>query len=180
MSLQKVMLIRHAEKPSPDDGGVDESGKPDSESLSPRGWQRAGALVRFFYRDPCPAAAEIATPDVIFAAGVGSGSQSRRSMQTVSPLSALLHMERSTPLVTQHLKDDVDGLVADVKHRDGAVLIAWEHKLLAQIVNHLSDQQLSPAPWPDDRFDMVWILVRAGKAWNWRQVPQRLLAGDSS
>lgn len=181
MSLQKIMLIRHAEKPSADGAsGVDESGNPDPESLIPRGWQRAGALVRFFHPTHSTAIGEIGTPDVIFAAGEGPGSKSKRSMQTVGPLSVLLGAERSTPFICRHLKDRVDGLVADVMGRDGVVLVAWEHSLIAQIVNLLSDKKLSPAPWPDGRFDMVWILDRVGSEWIWSQVPQHLLPGDSS
>src|ERR1700743_2749207 len=57
---QRVMFIRHAEKPPgvpPYDGaGVDAKGKKDKESLTVRGWQRAGALAKFFESQPkmCP------------------------------------------------------------------------------------------------------------------------------
>lgn len=180
MSLDKVMLIRHAEKPLPGGaGGVDESGKPDPESLTPRGWQRAGALVRFFYPETA-AIGKIATPDVVFAVGVGPESQSKRSVQTISSLAALLRAERSAPFVCDHLKDDVDALVADVRRRDGTVLIVWEHKFIATLVNLLSDGKFSPTPWPDDQFDMVWVLDRAGAKWDWSEVPQKLLPEDSS
>ena len=50
MPATKIMIIRHAERP-PDDGlihGVNMSGTKDPEELTVRGWQRAGALVRFF------------------------------------------------------------------------------------------------------------------------------------
>ncbi len=42
-----VMLVRHAEKPlgAGPPHGVTIDGTPDPESLTPRGWQRAGALV---------------------------------------------------------------------------------------------------------------------------------------
>src|SRR6478736_6815242 len=45
-----IMLIRHAEKPVPGRApfGVSVDGAPDPESLTPRGWQRAGALVGMF------------------------------------------------------------------------------------------------------------------------------------
>ena len=44
MPLQKIMVIRYAEKPIPDvSTGVRASGKSDAASLSSLGWQRAGA-----------------------------------------------------------------------------------------------------------------------------------------
>ena len=69
MAPAKVMLIRHAEKP---DGtgnvmGVSELGLPHPRQLSVRGWQRAGALVRFFAPAGGNFADGIATPSAIFA-----------------------------------------------------------------------------------------------------------------
>jgi hypothetical protein len=45
-----VMIIRHAEKPlTPDPPhGVSIDGLADPDSQTPRGWQRAGALVGLF------------------------------------------------------------------------------------------------------------------------------------
>jgi hypothetical protein len=46
----QIMVIRHGEKPTtdPPTSGVDLNGKTDPHSLIVVGWQRAGALVRFF------------------------------------------------------------------------------------------------------------------------------------
>jgi hypothetical protein len=33
--------------------------------------------------------------------------------------------------------------------------------------------------WPDERFDIVWVLDRDGERWKFSQLPQMLLAGDS-
>jgi broad specificity phosphatase PhoE len=86
MSSKRIMVIRHAEKPGvpTDDGGVAADGARDDESLTVRGWQRAGALARFFSSQP-----EL-RPRAVFAAGIGHGSKSRRPMETVMPLVDLL------------------------------------------------------------------------------------------
>jgi hypothetical protein len=57
------------------------------------------------------------------------------------------------------------------------VLVSWEHKAIHQIVTGLGGPR-SP-DWPDDRFDMVFVLDRTGAGWDLTQVPQMLLAGDS-
>jgi hypothetical protein len=75
---EKIMLIRHAEKPDETGSvlGIDEAGRPDPNQLSVRGWQRAGALVRFF----APLGQEhpkgMATPSAIFACKPHNGSSS--------------------------------------------------------------------------------------------------------
>src|ERR1700722_11314893 len=89
MAPNRIMFIRHAEKP---DGkskpyGVTADGEVDKESLIVRGWQRAGALVRFF----CPVSgARELLPATIFAAGVEPGSKSERPLETVTPLICFL------------------------------------------------------------------------------------------
>ena len=41
-------MIRHGEKPSHGDTGVDAQGNANPCGLIPRGWERAGALVTLF------------------------------------------------------------------------------------------------------------------------------------
>jgi hypothetical protein len=51
MTTDRIMFIRHAEKPRVDVAiRLEADGTADPESLTVRGWQRAGALARFF----CP------------------------------------------------------------------------------------------------------------------------------
>src|SRR3954469_20913317 len=90
----KIMLVRHAEKPS-DNGsvrGVDENGSRDPNELTVRGWQRAGALVRFFappnggFSHPA-----LATPETIFACAPNGHEEGSRSVHTVEPLAKFLN-----------------------------------------------------------------------------------------
>ena len=65
MARQTILIIRHADKPG-GDGGVDATGMPDKDSLTPRGWQRAGIWVDLF----APSLAQppvLPKPNAIFA-----------------------------------------------------------------------------------------------------------------
>jgi hypothetical protein len=173
-----VMLIRHAEKPvAGQDHGVDALGSPDPESLTPRGWQRAGALVGLFDPDRADSrTAALPTPTHLFASKVGPQSSSKRPVETLQPLSERLGIVTDT----SHLKEELGQLVQDVRAIDGVVLISWEHHLIPSIANGLMGNSSVPQIWPDDRFDLVWLidLRRSGETPDFRQVPQLLLYGD--
>ena len=86
MPASKIMLIRHAERPS-DDGkvrGVTAAGDQDSEELVVRGWQRSGALVRLFApRNGVFADPRLAEPKTIFASPFVKHGGSLRPKHTV-------------------------------------------------------------------------------------------------
>jgi len=178
---RSISLIRHAEKQIGNDlpQGVTINGTPDEQSLTPRGWQRAGAIVSLFVPGPeVPAAGRLPTPTHLFASEVGPHSQSRRPIETLLPLAQRLGL----PIGEPYRQDELDGIVEAVLACDGEVLVAWEHKRIPLIVNRLvSDTSAVPQVWPDDRFDLVWVLEPVGdvnSGFRLRQVPQLLLAGD--
>jgi hypothetical protein len=179
MAPNRIMFIRHAEKPdgTSDAKGVMADGTENKESLTVRGWQRAGALVRFF----CPVSGgrELA-PATIFAAGVAHGSKSERPLETVTPLICFLKKNGGVKVNEDHLKDDQKGLMGEVEKCAGTVLVAWEHTLIPQLVALLPNPPRVPGKWPGDRFDVVWIVDSAGAGWSFSQKPQLLLAGDSA
>jgi hypothetical protein len=181
----KIMLIRHAEKPEKATAttkkidGVNPDGKKDEQDLIVLGWQRAGALARFFAPlAPNVIAAGLETPGTIFAAAVNAQSKSIRPQHTVTPLSQLTGIA----LDTSYGKDDEPTLAAAAKAAaaNGPVLIAWQHQDIPAIVNAVTGAQLCPQKWSGDRFDLVWVLDSAdGTTWAFSQVPQMLLDGDS-
>ena len=177
----KIMLIRHAEKPDdpPPTFGVDEAGQQNPEELTVRGWQRAGALACLFSprmapsRDPA-----LATPEAIFATAAVHHPRSLRPQHTVRPLAAVLAI---TPNVDFTVGDEAD-LAGAAQGAPGAVLISWHHEAIPAIANAiLGNATTCPQHWPDERFDMIWVFDRnAGQSsWRFSQVPQLLLAGDS-
>jgi len=182
MAGTKIMIIRHAEKPSNDGTvlGVSQDGLQDSEELVVKGWQRSGALVRFFMPSNKQFShSGLATPDVIFASGVAKHSKSLRPQHTVLALADCLGQQ----LVLSHAKGDEDALVADALSRDGTVLIAWEHEAIPDIANRIVGNVTTfPQKWPEARFDLVWIFNRTADdgVWDFSQVPQMLLPDDRS
>lgn len=180
MTASRIMVIRHGEKPSQvgPQIGVDESGMPDPDDLSVRGWQRAGALVRFFA--PVRGAAPplpIETPDFLFAEGIGKQVTSLRAPHTLGPLSQLLEKSIST----RFTKGEEEALAAATMALDGVVLIAWEHHAIVNLANILlGGTAHSPQRWPDERFDCVWVFEATGGGWNFHQAPQLVLPGDNA
>jgi hypothetical protein len=127
----KVMIIRHAEKPEGSVQGVDINGNDGAEFLIVQGWQRAGALVRFF----APSSAQfqragIAQPQFLFASGpvikkdkkTGTGSKSYRPEQTITPLSEFLG--DTVPLNVDFVEGEEAQVAAAAVACDGVALIA--------------------------------------------------------
>jgi broad specificity phosphatase PhoE len=163
----KIMLIRHAEKPEGSSVlGVKEDGTHGQHSLVVQGWQRAGALVAYF---SAPTLAEIAVPTYLYASSVDL-----RPIETITPLARRLGVTADQTFAV----GDEAALVASITSRDGVVLVAWEHKHIPLIADHLTSH--APQTWPGDRFDVVWIFDRQSSgSYSFAQVPQMLLAGDS-
>ena len=182
----KIMLIRHAEKPDGSAQGIDADGVAGKESLIVQGWQRAGALVRFF----APADAQfqhpgIARPTSLFASGAvsrkekeGVGSKSLRPEQTLTPLSQFLGSE--VPFRLDFAEGQEAELAAAAVASEGVVLIAWQHEAIPAIANAIFGKAGAvPSKWPGDRFDVVWVFdLQPNGGYSFSQAPQMLLAGD--
>ncbi len=175
------MIIRHAEKHA--NGGVERGvnihGVHTKHELTVRGWQRAGALAPFF-APPIgfPAGAPISTPRSIFASAATKQSASLRPQRTVQPLAALIGVQVNT----DHACGQEAALAAAALAAPSPVLIVWHHSHIRDIAMLIAGVQIGcPVDWPEDRFDVVWVLDRADEGdgpWTFNQVPQRLFATD--
>ena|SRR5258708_1890737 len=182
----KIMMIRHAEKPTdyPPVLGVKPSGDNDKKSLSVRGWTRAGALaVLFAPTNGQFQNAALATPNVIYAAHSSNGIDSSRVEETVTPLLDKLgaNVQRNFDFTKGQEKE----LMAVVLNQSGGVaLVCWEHALLVLAAHQipLSDNNRTPVPtgWDDAVFDRVWVFDRdaQGNGYVFAEVGQRVLGGD--
>jgi hypothetical protein len=176
----RIFIIRHAEKPDAELGiqGLNEQGEPDPASLSTRGWQRAGALVTAFCR---PAATEhnLPQPLKIYAANAqADGKLSLRSIQTVTPLAEKLKLT----IDSQFGKGNEAALAKETSEGMSPVLICWAHEGIPEIASSIMSTHGFgdiPQMWPSSRYDLIWSFSRTERGWQFAQLPQLLLAGDS-
>ncbi|CAN5125795.1 hypothetical protein BH11PSE14_BH11PSE14_01010 [soil metagenome] len=174
---RKIMVIRHAEKP--DDAGrergLDEHGSEDSRGLTVCGWQRAGALVRYFAplqgRSYHPL---LDKPSAVFA--VKANASSQRPLLTAQPLARELGLS----IDARFASDEVAPLLAAVALVDGPVLLSWRHSNMVDIARQLCPEQ-QPAPeWRVGCFDQTWVFAEDAGRWTMTRIAQQLLPGDSS
>jgi hypothetical protein len=174
----KIMVIRHAEKPTRDACGVSFQGDRESESLTVRGWQRAGALVAFFapsnnsFTDPA-----LAQPQFLYSSTPTKRGGSLRSFETLTPLAEKLAIK----INGNYQRAETDRMLEEVFLCPGVVLICWQQEYIPEIANYImGSNTATPRDWPDYRFDMVWVFDRDSDSdiYSFRQVPQSLLMGD--
>jgi hypothetical protein len=189
-----IFIIRHGEKP-PDASkqsdsagppyGVDIDGKTDPDSLIPQGWQRAGALATLFdATGSLQESSGVISPTVIATPDYGT-PQKHRTFETVLPTAQKLDLTPHTKFPVGKETHLVDWALAQVGE---VVLICWEHDHIIKITGALQNVRTVtgavPGPWPSDRFDIVVALwpdtTNESGGYLCSQVPQLLLAGDSS
>ena len=163
----QVILLRHAEKP-------EEVWDPH---LSPRGEERARALVSFFTNTP--ALTGNGLPVALFAArpkGHGGGG---RTGETLEPLAKQLNL----PVQTPYYSTDYASLVKAIMNRgeyDGkTVVVCWVHTALPDLAKEFGVKS-APVRWKDEVFDRAWIIRFTDKKAKLTEIPQKLLPGDRS
>jgi hypothetical protein len=183
-NAQRIMLIRHAEKPY-DDGkennkGVRMDGSSSNESLAVRGWQRAGAIALLFGSAELAQSRGLSVPQHLYGSDPEkadkAGSKSRRPKQTLIPLAQRLDLQ----IRAFWLKGQEAELCRDVLTRTGAVLVSWQHELIPDIAAAIPGGNIPQTRrWDDRRFDLVWVfdLLPDGK-YSFKEVHQALLSGD--
>jgi hypothetical protein len=180
-----IYLIRHGEKPdhqSPDQAtGVEIGGEHNSHSLTPRGWQRSGALAVLFTRPPRPGDTALAVPDRLICPDYGdrTGGAIHRPYQTLLALSGVTGRPIETPYRETHEADLATAVLAG---KAGTVLICWEHGRIPVIAAAIPTTTPVPVEWPDHRFDLIWQFTLADQAtltYVFREVAQNVLEGDS-
>ncbi|MER6873458.1 hypothetical protein ABT279_25220, partial [Amycolatopsis sp. NPDC000673] len=102
------------------------------------------------------------------------GGEGTRPRETAGPVAERL----GKTVLTTYAKGSESALAAEVARRTEPTLISWQHEEIPALAAAFG--ATTPQKWPDDRFDVVWVLTPAGSGWALAQVPQLLLAGDSA
>ena len=170
-----VMFIRHAEKPDKDHKGVTPDGEHDEHSLSVRGWTRAGALAALFSENTSRSGLTI--PARIIATAPSHSYKSKREHDTALPTAQRLDL----PIESTSIPDGYAELVADIRAADQPTLVVWHHGSIPDFIAgfDVSNVDAIPRTWPEDRFDLVWVLSPKDSSYIWGAVPQGLLKGDA-
>jgi hypothetical protein len=195
-----IFIIRHGEKPGqavrgsdpcdpPGPHGVNycgnQSNQTDANCLTPRGWSRAGALVSFFAPQDGHSRSGIATPQQLICPGYPNGqtpdlptTKQHRTYQTICQLSDELKVNID---YTDYEEGDETNLGKTLaKVTTGITLVSWEHTAIHRIAKAIPSHADIPEPWPNDRFDVVWSFAYNGSDYDFTQIPQMLLPGDST
>ena len=180
--LRTLLMIRHGEKPSNGNLGVDEQGNANPEGLIPKGWQRAGALVTLFAPNRTTLSSTLPSPGTLVTPRYPTPVH--RPCCTLLPLSQQL----GVTILSEHaVDDDPMQIISSLLALETAiVLVCWEHKHLVSIVAAMvstvpvANRGDVPTSWPGDRFDVIWRfdLDRQMGQWTFISLDQQLLAGD--
>ncbi len=166
----QVIIIRHADK-------FEDRHKIN---LSPRGLIRARALSQFFQADP--RVLEFGRPAAIIAMSPTAEHRSVRSLETVAPLAQELGLKVINRFTYGQPVAMVNWLKGQREFDGKTVLIAWQHIEIAKVAQALGVTALRPRVWPHETYDRFWLLnfsPKDGRLTSFRNLPQRLLFGDS-
>jgi len=175
-----VMFIRHGEKPG-DDGpphGINHKGETDPHSLSVRGWTRAGALAALFAHAPYDTHPNVVVPARIVATKSTDGYKSKREVDTATPLAHRLDRPVDQDFDHEHAAELAASILSDPRN----TLVCWHHGSMPDVIAKLpvSNRAEIPSHWPEDRFDLIWVLSKApGESdYHFDVAAQNLLDGD--
>lgn len=166
----QIMLIRHAEK-------FEDRQKIN---LNPRGKARAQALSQFFQSDP--RVLEKGIIAAIIAQKPNDSKKSVRCEETVEPLAKALGQKVINDFAYGEISKLVEWLKSSTEWDSKSVLVCAQHLDIVPLAKSLGVPEIGQSVWPHETYDRVWVLDFSqpeGKLISFRDVPQRLLFGDS-
>ena len=149
----EVIIMRHAEEPA------------YGPHLNDRGRARAAALVTLFPD-------RSAVPTALFAAR--STKKSERSMETLEPLAAALHLKIDGSFGEREYRKLADRILTNAAHARGHVVICWHRQTIANLAAALGVRK--PPSWPAGQYDHVWRIRYSAGVATLVDEPERLLS----
>ena len=156
----RILLFRHAEKPTDD--------KSDP-NLNERGYSRAGAIPPFYY-------SVFKNADRIYA--TANTPSSKRPYETALPLANAYNVKINDNYGKDQYGNLAKDLFNDSTMQGKTVVIFWHHGELANFVQALGGPKVDK--WSKKVYDRVWSLTYNDGKVLFEDLPQRLLFGDSS
>lgn len=176
-------------------GELDDTSAPSNTSLTPRGWQRAGALAVLFaetldgagrFRQPKTIIATEYVPKSSQHESTTTDTDSHRPYETVQALSERIAVTTQSPCALGDEKHAMEFALG----QQGVVLICWEHHhiynraaksgLVAELVPIVDNPDDIFDVWNDCCFDAVWAFTKTSVgSYHFEQLSQSALAGDA-
>lgn len=166
----QVMIIRHAEK----------SEDVKKIHLNPQGQTRAKALAQFFQTDQ-----RVLQYGVVAAIVAQRPTEARKAVrceETVEPLAQALGQKVIDRFAKGEVTQLAEWLRASREWDAKSVLVCLAHLDIVPLAKALGVPQVRQVVWPHETYDRVWLIDFSptdGKVTSFRDIPQRLLFGDS-
>jgi hypothetical protein len=138
----KLVFIRHAERPE------------NGDNLTCQGLNRSLQLPGVLYK-------KFGRPANVYVPSLGMGEVTKRTrmLQTISPFV----IKYGLTVNSAYDEEDYKSVGKAVLTEHGTVLIVWEHKNIAPILEYLGVEE--HLKWPSDDYDTIWIVTfHKGKA----------------
>lgn len=162
----QIIFLRHAEKPD------------TGNELNARGRERAAALVHLFLHDP--QLREHGSPAAIFAMRPKGKKGSVRAIETMEPTARALQLTPDTRFTRDELGALKDAIMSAPLLAGKTVIVCWEHDAIPEMLQ-VFGWTSGPTRWPAKTYDRLWLLdFQDGKPVRFRNLPQKLLPGDSA
>jgi hypothetical protein len=161
----QIILLRHGEEPE----------DPNNAHLSPRGEERARALVEVLTQRPAltnhgPIAA-------LFATRVTKDDRGHRTGETLAPLAKKLGLPVTAIYQSKEYSLLAHRILEEPAYRGKTVIVCWTHTYLPDLAAALGAKP-PPPKWKEKVYDRLQVITYAQDGASFRDVPQRLLKGD--
>lgn len=162
----QIIFLRHAEEPF------------FGPELNARGWERAQALVGLFTHDP--RVREHGPVVAIFAMRPTKVGNSVRAAQTIAATGRALGIVPDTNLTRDEIEPLVRAIMGAPAYEGKTVVVCWQHRVIPEMLKAFGWKS-GPKKWDGDDYDRLWVLdFTNGKPTRFRNLPQKLLPGDSA